>query len=216
MLWSNILDVFRGSLFVLAHWCGGSVGTAILLGSAALRVALLPITLRAARRRVEQERTLTGLAPQLAQIKERYATQPTRLVAETQKLQAAHGISPIDARSLRDSLVQMPAVVALYSSIRNLGAKAGGFLWVADITKPDRWLAALAASIAAGIAWASVAPSDAKPGAQVIPMLISGIVTLLVLSHLSAGLALYSIANSVVTGAERQIALRSGNRTAAG
>jgi len=46
--------------------------------------------------------------------------------------------------------------------------------------------------------------------------LVTGIVTLVVLSHLSAGLALYSIANSVVTGAERQIALRSGNRAAAG
>jgi len=216
MLWSNILDVFRSSLFVLAHWCGGSIGTAILLGSAALRVALLPVTLRAARRRVEQERTMASLAPELAQIKKRYATQPTRLVAETQKLQAAHGISPIDARTLRDSLVQMPAVVALYSSIRNLGAKAGRFLWVADITKSDRWLAALAATVAAGIAWVSLAPSEAKSATQVIPMLVTGIVTLVVLSHLSAGLALYSIANSVVTGAERQIALRSGNRAAAG
>lgn len=158
---------------------------------------------------------MASLAPQLAQIKKRYATQPTRLVTETQKLQAAHGISPMDARSLLDALVQMPAAVALYSSIRSLGAKAGGFLWVADITKPDRWLAALAAAVAAGIAWVSLAPSEAKTAAQLIPMLVTGIVTLVVLSHLSAGLALFSVANSVVTGVERRIALRSSNRAAA-
>jgi YidC/Oxa1 family membrane protein insertase len=212
MLWSNLLDVIRGSLFVLAHWCGGSIGTAILVGSAAVRVALLPLTLRAARRRVRQERVVAALAPQLAQIKQRYASEPTRLVAETQKLHAAHGISTIDRQTLIDALVQMPAVMSLYSAIRGVGAKAGGFLWIADVTKPDRWLAALAATVAAAVAWLSLASPEGKTAAQAIPVLITGIITLLVLSHLSAGLALYSIANSVVGGVERRIALRTRGR----
>jgi len=40
---------------------------------------------------------------------------------------------------------------------------------------------------------------------------ITAVITLMVLSHLSAGLALYSIANSVINGAERQIAIRSSD-----
>jgi YidC/Oxa1 family membrane protein insertase len=209
MIWPNVLDVIRGTLFLLAHWCGGSFGSAILIGSAAVRIALLPLTLAGARRRVRQERILASLAPRLEQIKTRYATQPARVLAETRKLQAAHGLSALDRRSLVDGLVQMPPAMALYSAIRGLAARPGGFMWITDLTKPDRWLAALAAGVAAAIAWISVLSPEGKTVAHVLPALITGVITLLVLTHLSAGLALYSIANSVIAGAERQIALRS-------
>jgi YidC/Oxa1 family membrane protein insertase len=210
MLWSNLLDVTRSALFVLAHWCGGSVGTAILVGSAAVRVAMLPLTLRSARRRVAQERTIAGLAPQLASIKKRYASQPALLMSETQKLHAAHGVSPLDPRTLRDAMVQMPPAMALYSAIRGV-AKPGAFLWIGDIGKPDRLLAALAALIAAALAWLSASSPEGKSIAQALPVIVTGVITLTILSHLSAGLALYSIANSVISGIERQIAIRTAD-----
>jgi membrane protein insertase Oxa1/YidC/SpoIIIJ len=50
MLWSSVVEIVRGSLFVLAHWCGGSFGTAIIVASVGIRVAMLPVTLAAARR----------------------------------------------------------------------------------------------------------------------------------------------------------------------
>ncbi len=56
MLWSSVIDVVRGSLFVLAHWCGGSFGAAIIVASMVTRLALLPLTLRAARRRHKRPR----------------------------------------------------------------------------------------------------------------------------------------------------------------
>ena len=209
MLWSNLLDVVRGALFVLSHWCGGSFGAAILVASAAVRIALLPLTLRAARRRVQQERMVATLAPQLGQLEKRYAAQPARLMAETRKLYAANGISPLDGRSMIEALLQMPPAVALYSVIRGVAAKAGGFLWIADIATPDRWLAGLAAAVAAVVAWLSMSSPEARGAAQAVPIVITGVVTLLVLSHFSSAIALYSIANSVVSGAERQIAMRS-------
>jgi YidC/Oxa1 family membrane protein insertase len=212
MVWSNVLDVIRGTLFLLAHWCGGSFGSAILIGSAAARLALLPLTLRSARRRVRQERTMAALAPQLEQIQKRYAAQPARMVSETRALHAAHGISLLDRRNLVDALVQAPPAIALYSAIRGVAAKAGGFLWVADVAKPDRWLAVAAAGVTAGVAWFSLASPEGKTVTQVIPIVVTSVITLTILSHLSAGIALYSIANSVIAGAERQIAIRSLDR----
>jgi len=217
MLWSNFLDVTRSALFVLAHWCGGSFGTAILVASAAVRVAMLPLTLRVARRRLAQERTLAALAPQLERLKKRYASQPALLMTETQKLQAAHGISPLDPRTLGGALLQMPPAMALYSAVRGV-AKPGGFLWISDIAKPDRLLAAIAAVVAGAIAWFSASSPEGKSVAQALPVIVSAVATLAILSHLSAGLALYSIANSVIAGVERQIVLRTpttnaGSRT---
>ena len=212
MLWSNVLDLVRGGLFVLAHWCGGSVGGAILVASSVVRIALLPLTLRAARRAIERQRALAALAPHIERINKRYAEEPARLVAETRKLYAAHGISWFDRRAVLEGIVQMPPAIALYSAIRGVAAKAGGFLWVADLTKPDRWLAASAAAVSAAVAWISMSSPDGRATAQLMPILVTGGITLFVLSHLSAGIALYSIANSVVGGAERQIALRTRPR----
>jgi YidC/Oxa1 family membrane protein insertase len=210
MLWTNFLDVTRSALFVLAQWCGGSFGMAILVGSATVRVAMLPFTLRSARRRLAQERTLAALAPQLERIKKRYANQPALLMAETQKLQAAHGVSPLDPQTLRAAFLQMPPAMALYSAIRGV-AKPGGFLWIADIAKPDRLLAAVAAVVAAAMAWLSASSPEGKSLAQAIPVVVTAAITLAILSHLSAGLALYSIANSVIAGIERQIAIRTAD-----
>src|SRR4249920_3279551 len=66
MLWSNLIDVLRGSLFVLAHWFGGSFGAAILVASALMRLALLPVTIGATRRRMLREQKLRELAPERA------------------------------------------------------------------------------------------------------------------------------------------------------
>jgi membrane protein insertase Oxa1/YidC/SpoIIIJ len=98
--------------------------------------------------------------------------------------------------------------MALYSAIRGV-TKPGGFLWIGDVARPDRWLAVIAALVAAAIAWVSAASPEGKSAAQAIPILVTGALTLAIAWHFSAGVALYSIANSVITGIERQIAIRT-------
>src|SRR5262249_33494191 len=51
------------------------------------------------------------------------------------------------------SLAQLPLAIALYSAIRNIGERAGGFLWVKTLARPDRSLAVLGALIAGGLSW---------------------------------------------------------------
>ena len=43
---------------------------------------------------------------------------------------------------------------------------------------------------------------------QIASLFLSGILTFLILSHFSAGIAVYSVANSIVGAAERAIAVR--------
>jgi YidC/Oxa1 family membrane protein insertase len=209
MLWSNLIDVFRGGLFVLAHWCGGSLGAAILLASLGARIALLPVTLGATRRRLVLERKMRELAPELEAIKRGYRSQPQLMLEKTRELQRANGVAMLDGRSFFTSLVQFPPGAALYSAIRGSAANAGGFLWIRDLARPDRMLAVSAGLIAGAAAWFAAANPAAKGAAQITPALIAAAITLLFLSHLSAGLALYSITNSVVGVAERALAQRS-------
>jgi membrane protein insertase Oxa1/YidC/SpoIIIJ len=108
MLWSNLIDVLRGSLFVLAHWFGGSFGAAILVASALMRIALFPVTPGATRRRLLREQKLRELAPELADIKRRHADKPDLLFAATQRAHEAHGVPMFDPRAALDRSSPFP------------------------------------------------------------------------------------------------------------
>ena len=214
MLWSGVVEILRGSLFALAHVCGGSFGAAILLASAAMRVALVPITFAATRRRLIQEQRLREIAPQAEALKKRFARQPDELALAIQKLRADNGIPIVDRKSVLSGLASFPPGAALYAAVRAAASSAGGFLWIADLAKPDR-LVAVAASVLAGLlAWATASHGDAKPASQLMPVIVTATISLVVLWHLSAGVALYSVSSSVVGAVERAIAhrtLRSSN-----
>jgi YidC/Oxa1 family membrane protein insertase len=205
---SMIADLCRGALFALAHWCGGSFGTAIVVAAVGLRVVTLPLSLRATRRRLVRADRLRALAPELAALKQRYAKQPEKLAAAMQRLHAEHGLSMFDTASAVDSLLLFPPAAALYSAIRAVPRGAGRFLWMTDLVSPDRALAAVAALVSAGIAWAATTSGDSSRAAQLAPIL-GAVVTFAILSHISAGVALYSLTNSVFAGAEQVLARRA-------
>ena len=214
MLWSGVVEILRGSLFALAHFCGGSFGAAILLASAAMRVALVPITFAATRRRLIHERKLRAIAPQIDALKKRHAHKPENLAVAMQKLYAENDVAFFDRTSILSGLASFPPGAALYAAVRAAAAKAGGFLWIADLAKPDRLLAAGASVLAGGLAWAAASHGDAKPASQLMPVLVTATISLVVLWHFSAGVALYSVSNSIVGAVERAIAqrtLRSSN-----
>ena len=72
-MWGSFVELLRAAIFGAAHVCGGSLGSGVLLVSAVVRLALLPLTLRLARRAREQQAKLATLKPQLDALQRRYA-----------------------------------------------------------------------------------------------------------------------------------------------
>ncbi|HEY9226321.1 MAG TPA: YidC/Oxa1 family membrane protein insertase [Gemmatimonadaceae bacterium] len=211
----NIIDLVRSSLFVLAQWFGGSFGTAIVAASVVLRVAMLPITLPAARRRLVREQRMRAMAPALEQLERRHAGQPERLFRATEELYAANGLSMFDRRVLLDSLLQFPPAALLYSAIGRAAGQAGGFLWISNLVTPDRALATVAGVIGAASAWFAARSPEASQISRLLPLAVTGVITYFFLAHISAGVALYSITNSVVAAVEQAVARRSLDRARA-
>jgi YidC/Oxa1 family membrane protein insertase len=201
--WSLVVDGVRALVFAAAHLFGNSVGSGILAVSVLARLALLPLTLRAARRAMEHQARVAALKPELDRLKQKLGDDRAALTEATMQLYRERGIGVVPQGTLASTLVQLPVGAALYQAFaRGLGPKLS-FLWVGDLARPDAILAGVAASLA-GLA-AGLSATTNHRGA----VAISATITLLIAWRLSASVALYWIASSGV-GAVQALVLRRG------
>jgi YidC/Oxa1 family membrane protein insertase len=205
--WLFVVDLLRTVIFSLAHVLGGSVGGSILVVSLALRIALLPLTIRWARNAIEHRRRQLELEPEMARLRKRFANDPTRLSEETLALYKKRGHSVLPQGALAGTLIQLPINGALYQAIVGGVRRAAGFLWIRDLARPDVLLATAAAVLAACAAAIAGESSAAARNAAIV----SGAITFLLAWRLSAGLGLYWLASNGV-GLVQSILLRPATR----
>lgn len=201
-LWLTIVDLLRGLLFAVAHVTGGSVGVSIFVLSTLIRIALLPLTIRLARRAREHQETLKQLEPQLERIRRRHAADQQRILEETMALRRKHDVGLLPRGAIGSMLVQAPIYGALYRAISTGARGVRGFLWVRDLAAPDLAIAVIAA-VFAGVA----AKLDPNASASSRAWVASAAITLFFAWRLSAGVGLYWIASNVV-GVGQALVLR--------
>ncbi|HYV95825.1 MAG TPA: YidC/Oxa1 family membrane protein insertase [Gemmatimonadaceae bacterium] len=210
-MWTAFVELIRTAIFGASHAFGGSVGGGILLVSFAVRLGLMPWTLRMARRALEQQRRMAALEPVLAGIRKRWAKDPRRLMEETQRIYAANGIRMLDPRSLLAVAAQWPLFAGLFSAVRRgLGAKIR-FLWIADLATPNALLVAVIAGVSALAA--ALAPAAApRAGANAGMILIATTVTVIFLATTSSALALSVGTGSAISALQNWMLKREGRR----
>ncbi|CAN5273678.1 YidC/Oxa1 family membrane protein insertase [soil metagenome] len=200
MIWSGLIDLVRAVVFAASHVCGNSVGGGILLVSFAVRIAMLPMTLRVARRMQEHQARIAELAPELERLGRRYADDRAGLAEATAALYKRHDIAIMPRGVLASLLIQMPIGAALYRAFATgLGPRAG-FLWIGDLARPDA-VVALASAVLAGVA-VGVGPSTSRT-VIATNMLLTGFLAW----RLSASVGLYWVASNSV-GAVQSIVFR--------
>jgi YidC/Oxa1 family membrane protein insertase len=197
-MWAALVEILRAAIFGAAHVCGGSLGGGILLVSGLVRLALLPLTLRLARRARDQQARIAALRPQLEALQRRYADDPLRVFRETRALHAEHGITFTSKSAIVGLAVQFPVLGGLLSAVRNgLGAKVR-FLWVGDLARPD---SAITLGVLAVTAWAlsSTPSTPGQPPSQTALLVIGLLATGAFLWSASAAVALSFASGSLVT-----------------
>lgn len=199
--WSLVVGFVRALVFAIAHICGNSVGSGILAVSVLVRLALLPMTLRAARRAMVHHARIAELKPELERLRRVHGDDRAGLAEATMRLYRERGIEMIPRGTLTATLIQLPIGAALYQAFaKGLGPRLG-FLWIGDLARPDAVLAAVAASLAGLTAGLSTTSSSRSAVALSVTM------TLIIAWRLSASVALYWIASSGV-GAVQALVLR--------
>jgi YidC/Oxa1 family membrane protein insertase len=139
-LWNWLRALATGLRAILDFWQGlsGSWGLAIVLLSLSVKVLMWPLTWVAERWQAEVNRQQSLLAPELAAIKRDFRGEE----AHNRTLEAyrRHGISPFyTLKSLAGFLVQIPVFIAAFDMLgENFGLRGASFLWIPDLSMPDR------------------------------------------------------------------------------
>ena len=201
--WSLLVDPTRALLFALAHLTGGSIGAAILLLSALVRLLLLPLGVRLALEARRTQARLRALEPELARLRARLAGDPARLLTETRRLHERHGIQVVSRGALLSTAGQLPVTAGLLGALAGGVGRAARFLWIADLARPDALLA-IATAAAAALS-VSLAPSG--PGSSRAAAVVAGAVTLFFVWRVAAGVGLYWAASGAV-GVVQSLAVR--------
>lgn len=196
-IWLALVAAVQTGITLLAAATGGSIGAAIVTVSVALRVALLPLTIRLVRRAEAQRAILARIQPQLERIKTRFRNEPERLAAETLALYKEHGLQPLDPASFGMIAMQLPLVSTLYGAIaRGLGA-GRRFLWIADLAKPDFVLVA----ITGALTFLSAILGSSKDASRAAAA-IGTAITIAIMWRLSAALGLYWASSTAVSAVQ--------------
>ncbi|MFZ0190044.1 MAG: membrane protein insertase YidC [Streptosporangiaceae bacterium] len=207
---------------------GAAVVAAIVLFTAAARLILMPLSLRGLRGQATQAR----LAPQLQDLRKRYAKQPERLQRELTALYKREGTSMF--AGLTPLLLQWPLLSVMYLLFRStqIGGKANMLLSrdLFGVPLGSHWLAGAGAvsmhglvflgvfALLAGLCWLSVrlgrlmtaaqpAGADAPGGAliRVLPYL-----TVVIAAFVPLAAGIYLLTSTGWALAERSFFWRTG------
>jgi YidC/Oxa1 family membrane protein insertase len=212
MLTQLLVDPMRVLIFAAGHLLGGSLGAGILAVSAALRVLLLPLTLRLARRAMRQQRLLAALQPELRRIEKRHAKEPGVLARKTLELYRGAGYHPFDPAALLGNLAQLPVLGTMFVALRQAVSGGASFLWVANLARPDAALALLVAAISGGAAWAGAHAAGVPGRGASLAVGVSTLVSLAIFWHASAGMLLSWGSSSAVNLVQAALLRRERTR----
>jgi len=124
-------------LFIMRGIAGvtGNYGLAIVIFSLGIACALAPFTLMG----IRSMKKMQELKPQMDRIMAKQKTDPQKANKEMMALYKENKVSPMSG--CLPMLLQFPILIALFNSISHFVELRGeGFLWIKDLSLPDRIL----------------------------------------------------------------------------
>ncbi len=123
-----ILKILRFFNAILHNW-----GLSIILLSVIIYLILFPFTMKS----TQALKKMQALQPKLEELKKKYSDNPQKLQKETLELYRKYKINPLGG--CLPLFFQFPVFIALYQVLfRFVELKGAHFLWIKDLTQPDR------------------------------------------------------------------------------
>ena len=133
-----IVNVLHFFFSIVKNW-----GLSIILFSILVYILFFPLTFRSSKAMKEMRQFQTMHKAELEKLKEKYKDQPQKIHQATMDLYKKYGFNPLKGCSsgCLPLFFQIPIIWAFWSVIpRALEFKGAGFLWIKDLSLPDRLL----------------------------------------------------------------------------
>jgi YidC/Oxa1 family membrane protein insertase len=139
-LWSMFSILAKAAeaalIFIQSHLVS-SWGLTIIAFAVIIKLLLMPVTIMTVKAQRKVSRVQAQLAPQLADIKEKYDGEEAH-----NRLMAAHkdlGVTPFyTLKPMLATLIQVPILIAVFNALGEMPQLAGqSFLWISDLAYPD-------------------------------------------------------------------------------
>jgi len=179
----------------LSQLFGGSPGCAIIALSLGVRVALLPLTMKLARRAQRNQEIIRVLQPEIDELKKRFEKKPERLFEEMRRLYKKHDCNLFDLPVVLGTFVQFPIFAMLYSAIRTSLGTGVPFGWIKNLAAPDFMLTLIITALSGVSAYLMPSASEQMRNGLIAFQVI---VTFLLVWKLAAGLGLYWASSNLV------------------
>ncbi|MCA9400514.1 MAG: membrane protein insertase YidC [Candidatus Omnitrophica bacterium] len=131
-----LFDVIAMLIYYLLHLIHKVIpqwGICILIISAIIYFSMYPLTLRG----MTSMKKMQSLQPKVLALRDKYKDNPQKLNKEMMELYRENKINPFGG--CLPFLFQMPVFIGLYQVLwRDVSFKGAEFLWIKDLTEPDR------------------------------------------------------------------------------
>lgn len=129
---------FESVLEILGSWVNQHWGWAIFIFAALVKIVFIPLSIVTRKVQAQVNKIQGVLDPELKLIKTQFDGEQAHL-----KIMAAHkkhGVSPFyTMKPLLMTLIQIPFLIAIFNTLGEMHElKGAGFLWVSDLSLPDR------------------------------------------------------------------------------
>jgi YidC/Oxa1 family membrane protein insertase len=190
----------------------GNYGVAIILLTALIKVATIPLTQTTFRNMREMQK----IQPQMAKLRERFKDDQMALQKEMMELYRRHRVNPLSG--CLPMLLQLPIFVGLYNALSHaIELRHAPFtLWIRDLSAPE-WLVisgSIGVPVLTILMGASMfvqqwlTPQQGDPTQQKIMMFMPLLFTFMFINF-PAGLVLYWLVNNVLTIGQQYVMMRS-------
>jgi YidC/Oxa1 family membrane protein insertase len=197
-LWHLWLTLIQHTLAFCAVDLHLGMGLAIVLMTALVRTAFLPLTWAIARRAASRRVSLQRLKPALERLKQQFGGDRQRYAQKMMRLYQREGLTVLDGTGLFGALVQSPVFLGIFQVLRDI-QRTGRFLWIANLARPDFWLAVIAG--AATMVLMATNP-ELPEHLRLVLILVPALFAIIAALKVSAALSLYWTTTNAFSGAQ--------------
>lgn len=209
-MWNSFIDLLVHLMSQFSAIPGFNTGLIILVTSLVFRFALLPLTIKAACSALQRQKKLQSIQPELEKLKKQHKNSPEQLSRQTLELYKKHQINLLDKKGLLSGILQAPLFIGMIAAINRIVGTGGGFLWIADLARPDFLLTAIAATLTL---LASILTPNLNEQGKALVIWMPVLLTAVFLWKLSAGIGLYWVASNLVSVLQSLIVRRKIGNT---